>query len=114
MVWGNATLTGPVNMLSSSVVSDMRSDDAVQTAIAHFKDWNSPWTFCDFVQRSLSIGDREHFEAIWREAIRAEHWDSAKLQDGTANAEGALTRRIPHLEVGVIKAIANAAAYQWA
>jgi hypothetical protein len=91
----------------------MCPDDAIQAAIANFTDWGSPWTFYDVVRGSLSSDDKSRFEAIWREAMKVEHWNSTSLPKCTSNAANAVSQKFPSLERSVVDAVANAAAYQW-
>jgi hypothetical protein len=91
----------------------MDSEQTVGLAISHFEDWSHPWKFFEFVRASLNVRDQSLFDVIWHEANRFDHWDSPTLQDGAANAERGLKQTFPGLKQDAIKAVANAAAYQW-
>ena len=104
---------GPASERCRSAAIRMSRDDAIQAAIAHFTDWKSPWTFYDVVMGSLCIDDKPRFEAIWQEAMRVEHWNSASLAKCARNAADAVAQKFPFLERSLVDAVANAASYQW-
>lgn len=91
----------------------MSAQKQIVSAICKFDDWSHPWRFASSVTESLGAADAKLFEEVWAEAGDQKHWlEASDLPAATAASE-ALTARFPWLSPEAVKAIANAAAYQW-
>ncbi len=86
---------------------------AIQTAVAQFDDWQHPWKFHDAVSSTLPSNEKAEFETVWQTAMDDKHWNAADFQQCAANAIAAVEVLFPRLETRAVKAIVNAAAYQW-
>lgn len=92
----------------------MSNHTQIASAICRFDDWGRPWQFAPFVAESLGAMDAELFGEVWAEAVDERHWLQASDLPGGANAASeVLSARFPWLPPEAVKALANAAAYQW-
>ena len=92
----------------------MSAHTRVVSAVLSFDDWSHPLRFAPSVIESLDAADAKLFDQVWAEAGDEKHWLQATgLSSGADMASKSLTARFPWLPPKAVKAVANAAAYQW-
>ena len=89
--------------------------DDVNDAIVSYRDWSHPWMFYHYVKTRL--GHRESsqalFEDVWRETLDDRYWRLADLNSSAECAISGVREKFPTMSEAALRAIANAAAYEW-
>lgn len=91
----------------------MNEFDAIRDAVAAFTASGRPVGFYDSVWSMLDADAQRVFVLLWERATRSELWMSSDLAACTRAAASSLKGEFGHLDMGTIKAIANAAAFEW-
>ena len=111
---GSSSQSSRARRLMRTVICLMSAPTRVVSAILGFDDWSYPWRFAASVTESLGAADARLFEEVWAEAGDEKHWlQATDLPSGAKAASESLTTCFPWLPPEAVKALANAAAYQW-
>lgn len=91
-------------------------EDEINHVIANFDAWHEPWSFTDIVAQRLSRrskGSLSLFESIWAEAMAPRNWNATDLAACAETTARSIHAKFPKLSERSMKAIINAAAFNW-